>query len=236
MKEWLKKTKIGKWLLKIKHAFPIAHPVQSYSQRGEDILLDYFIQYKKDGFYVDVGAYDPVSISNTYKFYKRGWDGIQIEPNPVRSKLFRRYRPRTTTLMIGIGPEETIGTFYHFQEESLCTFSKESAEHSQSLGNTLLDTQQIPMLPLRTVFEKHLGNNAIDILSVDTEGFDMEVLQTNDWQKFRPRLIVVETAEYDKGILGKKLNEHYDPYMHSIGYQKVADTYLNTIYLDANRI
>jgi FkbM family methyltransferase len=232
MKERFKKTTLGKWLLAIKHAFPIAHPVYSYSQLGEDILLDHFVQYKKDGFYVDIGAYDPVSISNTYKFYKRGWKGIQIEPNAKRSPLFKRYRPGTITLTIGIGLEEGIQTFYHFQEESLSTFSKESADLNQSLGNTLLDTQQVQVLPLSAVFAQYLHGRKIDILSVDTEGYDMEVLKTNDWRQFRPAFVVVETAEYGNELLGKKLNDRYDPYMESLGYQKVADTYLNTIYMD----
>ena len=58
----------------------------------------------------------------------------------------------------------------------------------------------------------------------------MEVLKSNDWKKFRPHFIILETMEYRKDDEGKKLNNIFDPYMQELGYKKVADTYVNTIY------
>src|SRR3989344_9673220 len=55
----------------------------SYSQRGEDIVIDHLLKHKKIGFYIDVGANDPIRFSNTNRFYKRGWTGINIEPDVV---------------------------------------------------------------------------------------------------------------------------------------------------------
>src|SRR3989344_4572766 len=55
---------------------------RSYSQSGEDMILRSIFDDKKEGFYVDVGAFHPKLYSNTYYFYKRGWRGINIEPNP----------------------------------------------------------------------------------------------------------------------------------------------------------
>jgi len=232
LKEIIKRSSVGPFVKKMYRLFPIARPKYSFAQLGEDLILDHFVQYKKDGFYVDIGAYHPMDISNTHIFYKRGWSGIQVEPNSSRCNLFKRYRPQSLTLNIGIGPEQSTGTFYLFEEESLSTFSAESAELNITLGNTFLEKREVSLLPLHMVFETYAKDKIIDIMSIDTEGYDMEVLKTNDWERFRPRFIVIETVEFDVGIYGKKLNDIYDVYMKSIQYEKIADTYLNTIYTD----
>jgi hypothetical protein len=55
---------------------------QSYSQEGEDMVLYRTFETVKEGFYVDVGAHHPDRFSNTYKFYKQGWRGINIDAMP----------------------------------------------------------------------------------------------------------------------------------------------------------
>ena len=67
-------------------------------------------------------------------------------------------------------------------------------------------------------------------MSIDTEGYDIEVLKSNDWKKFRPHFIILETLEYREKNTGKKLNDICDKYMSEVGYSKIADTYINTIY------
>lgn len=227
----IKKTYIGTVLINFYKNYLISTPQRSYSQAGEDLILDFFLKKQKRGFYVDIGAYHPKYLSNTYKFYKRGWTGIQIEPNKDRAKLFEKSRPNTTTLSVGIMPTEGDRDFYIFDADTLCTFSKESAESNQLLGHKLLEIRRVQTLPLVKVFSDYISQK-IDILSIDVEGYDLEVLKTNDWENFRPHFIITETLEYSLDMSGKKMNIHYDTYMESIGYEKIADTYLNTIYVD----
>src|SRR3989344_293995 len=66
----------------------------SYSQQGEDLIIDKLLVGKKKGFYVDVGAHDPVRFSNTKRFYDKGWSGINIDPNPWLIKKFQKQRDR----------------------------------------------------------------------------------------------------------------------------------------------
>lgn len=200
------------------------------SQCGEDLILESLLSNKKNGFYVDVGANHPIKYNNTLLFYNKGWTGINIEPNYSRMWLFKLLRRKDINLNIGIGQKESEMDFHVFKESTLSTFDNEASIKYQKMGHPLKQTIKIPIIPLKNILEKYTDNKEIDILSVDTEGFDMEVLESNDWDKFRPHFIIIETLEYVKNGNGKKLNNTFDPYMQNIGYKKVAETYINTIY------
>lgn len=232
LKEKIKKSRFGPYARKLYQFFSIFRPVFSYSQVGEDIIIDSFLKNKSKGFYVDVGAYHPVHISNTYKFYKSGWTGIQIEPNYKKSSLFKRYRPNSINLNVGVGEKEGTAKFFIFDSDAYSTFSAETANLNEKLGLKLLETKEVQMMKLSSIFKKYTKNIEIDFMSVDTEGFDLEVLKTNDWNVYRPHFVIVETVEASDKVFGKKLNDIYDPFMQKINYMKVADTYLNTIYAD----
>ncbi len=234
LKEKIKKSFLGKMAISLRYAHPNTMPKYSYSQTGEDLILDFFLKGKKSGFYMDIGAYHPVSLSNTYRFYKRGWKGINIEPNHNKFHLFEKQRTRDMNLNVGIGPHEASAPLFIFDADTLSTFSREAAENYKSIGHSIVETKEVELMPLKKIFEKYAKDEKIDFLSVDTEGYDLEVLKTNDWELYRPSLIVLETVEYGKELLGKKLNDTYDPFMEAIGYKKIADTYINTIYIDGN--
>lgn len=217
----------------IKYNIPGLSAKRSYSQCGEDLLIDSFLKHKETGFYVDIGANDHIDLSNTYKFYSRGWTGIQIEPNYKNIKHFKKYRPNTISLNIGVGNKKNT-KFFIFESSVLSTFSEEEAKKHENLGHKIIETTNVQILPLKDIFKEHLNNKHIDFMSIDTEGYDLEVLKTNDWVLYRPSFIIVETAEYVGKRFGQKLNEIYDHYMEGIGYEKVADTFVNTIYRDKN--
>src|SRR5436309_1423360 len=90
----------------------------SYSQFGEDIALVTLLRYYGigRGFYLDVGAYHPVQLSNTYALYQQGWAGITVEPNPGSTNVFRVVRPRDVHLALCVSPSESTEQviFYSF--------------------------------------------------------------------------------------------------------------------------
>jgi hypothetical protein len=69
------------------------HAIKSYSQEGEDMILRRIFEGQEKGFYVDVGAHHPRRFSNTYYFYKLGWAGVNLEPNPDALIAFKADRP-----------------------------------------------------------------------------------------------------------------------------------------------
>jgi len=200
------------------------------SQYGEDFIIESLLPNKKDGFYVDVGANHPIKFNNTFLFYTKGWWGINIEPNISRIKFFNILRRRDINLNVGIGKTSSEIDFHVFKESTLSTFDVDASKEYQNMGHKLKNIVKIKTVPLREILQKYANGIDIDILSIDTEGLDMQVLESNDWEKFRPRFLIIETLEYRNDGSGKKINEIFDLYLERVGYKKIADTYINTIY------
>ena len=188
-------------LLHLKKSLPFIGglAIKSFSGNGEDIILSHYLfKNKKNGFYVDVGSFHPKIISNTYLLYKRGWHGINIDPNPKTHKLFNKYRPNDVNLKIGIAERASEKTYYNFSYSGANTFDETFGEQKTNKSwNTLLSKEALHCEPLKSVFEAHVPKNTkIDLLDVDVEGLDLEVLKSNDWSLYRPAVILVEDKEF----------------------------------------
>jgi FkbM family methyltransferase len=204
---------------------------KTYSQTGEDIIADFFLADVKNGFYVDVGANDPVYLNNTYLFYKKGWRGLLVEPDRFRCRVLKAARPRDEVLNMGAGLHDSEMTFYVFKPDTFSTFSKTEADHYRQLGYTLVKTMPVPIRPLGEILAAHATDTPIDILSVDTEGYDLEVIQSNDWNRFRPKIVIVEVVRH-QGDHGIRQHRDFDAFMEKNAYKKLADTYINCIYIE----
>ena len=201
----------------------------TYSQCGEDLILDYLQHGKENGFYVDIGANDPREFSNTYYFYKKGWQGLVIEPNLTKLNQYKFFRSRDERLHMAVGAKGEF-TFFKFKEDPLNTMSEEVAKSYEKMGHKIQKTEKVLCAPLSEIFKDKLKNNKhINLMSIDTEGQNFEVLQTNDWDVYRPKFLVIETAEFDKPD-DESLEEKYNTYLTERGYKKVANTAFNSIY------
>lgn len=197
----------------------------SFSAAGEDMILRHLLgSDKMDGFYVDVGAFQPVLSSNTYFFYLNGWRGINIEARPGSKRFFDKVRPRDINLELGVSRERGSMTYYFIADDSpMNSFSPDFLRQIEMLREV---TAEIPIatLPLADVLERHLPEGQlIDFMDVDVEGHDLEVLESNDWKRFRPRLLVVEDEAVDPA------QSEIVRMMKSRGYELCAQ---NVIILD----
>lgn len=178
------------------------HGVRSYSQEGEDMILRRIFEDCATGFYVDVGAHHPFRFSNTCHFHRRGWRGINIDAMPGSMAAFRRHRPADINLETPVGDRDEVLTYYVFDEPALNGFSRELSAERAAAG-TYRITAEIPLRTRRLseILDEHLpAGTAIDFLSVDVEGHDLAVLRSNDWEKYRPRVVLVE-------ILGNRFSD-----------------------------
>ena len=177
------------------------HGTIFYSQEGEDAILKRLFEYQEKGFYVNIGAHHPKRFSNTYYFYKKQWHGINIEPLPTAIELFNKTRPRDINLNMGVSREGGLLNYYIFNEPALNTFSVDLAQEYAALPSfKVLRQIKIPTYSLEEILRKNLPENQlIDFLSIDVEGFDLEVLQSNNWELYRPRIVLVEDLQGQKG-------------------------------------
>jgi len=162
----------------------------TYAQHGEDVIAEALLP-ESTGFYVDVGAFHPVSISNTYLFYRKGWRGIVVDPAPQFADLYQRRRPEDKLLDCAVSEDEGERRFEVMQAgETSRLQGSESLVASDQKPMRLI---QVRCRRLDSIFGEHLpAGQTVDFLTVDAEGHDLSVLRSNDWQKYRPRLVAVE--------------------------------------------
>lgn len=178
------------------------YELQTYAQDSEDTILKRIFEYRnlyEGGFYVDVGAHHPMKYSNTHFFYKKGWHGINIDAMPGSMKEFDRFRPRDINLEYAISNKEEILTYYQFEEIAFNSFDKMlSLSRAKDKNISVVDTKEINTTTLSSVFEQFMPmNQSIDFLSIDVEGLDFQVLQSNDWNKYRPKVVLIEVLDTD---------------------------------------
>jgi FkbM family methyltransferase len=162
----------------------------TYAQLGEDIIAEALLP-EPQGFYVEVGAFHPITISNTYLFYRKGWRGIVIEPVPSVAKLFQRRRPEDIMLECAVSEEEGNRCFDIMRSSETNRLS--GSENTSESSKKPLRSIHVQCRRLDSILNEHLpSGQKIDFLTIDAEGHDLSVLRSNDWQTYRPRLVAVE--------------------------------------------
>jgi len=222
---------VKKMLVRFRNMVVDPYVIKCYSQEGEDMILRRIFEGQHHGFYVDVGAHHPRRFSNTFFFYKRGWSGINIEPNPDVVRIFDSERPRDRNLQLGVSDEALNLTYYYFDETALNTFDEDIVKSRLATTSyTIVKTDKVPVERLEVILKKYLpANQAIDFLSIDVEGLDLAVLQSNDWELFRPKCVLAEALNMS---LEDAMNSDIFLFMKGQGYELFAKTYNTLIFCD----
>ncbi|MDP2143185.1 MAG: FkbM family methyltransferase [Gallionella sp.] len=202
----------------------------SYAQEGEDLLLQRIFAGVKQGFYVDVGAHHPLRFSNTYLLYRRGWRGVNIDAMPGSMDSFGRLRPSDINVESAVALEDARLTYFVFKEKALNTFDENLAEQYTKSGLAIVSRLEVRARPLADLLSEHLpAGQSIDLLTVDVEGLDLDVLKSNDWQRFRPRVLIVEELRQSPRGGDASVRD----YLIGLGYGEFARTY-NSVFYVAN--
>jgi FkbM family methyltransferase len=207
------------------------YETKSYSQEGEDLLLKRVLGNQKKGFYIDVGAHHPVRFSNTYLFYKKGWSGINIDAFPGSMNIFNLLRPRDINIEVPISSKEEELTYHMFEHHAINTFSKKVADEKIKMGKRLVNKVKLKTKTLSEVLKKNLKKNQrIDFMNVDVEGYDLEVLKSNDWEMYRPKYVIAESLSTD---LSKDFfNDPVYRFLKKNGYEGYSKLHNSIIYID----
>jgi len=167
----------------------------SHSQFGEDMVVRFLTNDIKKGFYIDIGAHHPVYYSNTHHFYCKGWQGINIDGAPGMMDVFRILRPRDINLEILLHSEKNVENvdFYIFDQAAYNTVDQEMAEKALSLGVKIIEKKTLKTSTLEEVLDSYLPKGTdIDLMSIDIEGMDETLLMSNNWEVYKPKIIIFE--------------------------------------------
>lgn len=199
-------------------------------------LVELFLGARTDGTFVEVGAYDGVTFSNTWGLAHRGWGGLLIEPLPdlaERCRVAHASHPGVRVLNVAIGSsgerEKELSI-----AGALTTGSREQVDEYRRVGwideERPVTTITVPCKTLDEVLTEAGIQPGFEVLVVDVEGQEAEVLSTLDLARWRPAMLVIEIADTHPEL---SLRRGSDFVLHtrllSLGYWTAYKDRINTV-------
>lgn len=197
-----------------------------YAQNKEDLLIRGFFPDVKQGFYIDVGANDPVIDSVTKLLYDEGWSGINIEPITRHFIALKEQRQRDITLKVGLSDKPGELTFREYPEgDGLSTFDRSMVDYYENDGHPFptkkYEEYTVAVQTLQEVVGKQ-GVEHIHFLKIDVEGYEYEVIHGYDWNGVRPELLCIEANH---------IKNDWKPVLKKHGYHEVFFDGVNSYFL-----
>jgi FkbM family methyltransferase len=189
-----------------------SHVPHYYSQYGQDrYLAEQMFPGRTDGFFVDIGAHDGVTFSNSLHFERLGWKGICIEPNP---EVFKQLRERRSCECLNTCVSEVSGEVEFnmvvavaegdFTNMLSGIHNKYDKRHMRRFEREVAETGgrlERVKVPSRRFNECVPAGTRIDFVSIDTEGAELAVLQSIDFDAVDIQCFVIENNYGDASIL-----------------------------------
>lgn len=210
----------------------------SYSQFGEDRIAEALMMlcFNKDypWNYLEIGTNHPIARNNTYLAYINGSRGVLVEPNPYFCGLIAKLRTGDKFYNCGVSFDgSSEATYYDFGASSgVNTFSEEVKNYRLRM-NPELKVERELKLPLRDVNEllqENYPNGDLDLLSVDAEGYDLEIVKLVDFSRFRPKVIIAEIG--GNTINSDDYNSNINMWLARKNYALASTTSVNNLYID----
>lgn len=205
-----------------------------FGQSAEDAVLLRLLGLKKRGTYVDVGAFHPRIYSNTYLLYiLLGWTGINIDASSEAIELLKKERPNDINVLAAVSDQGGRSKYWKFDRPARNTISDKNLERQLKKGDTaLIGKEEVQLHRLDDILEEHLQpNTTIDLLNIDVEGSELNVLMSNDWEKYIPSIILIE--DYSVRIDGVENSKIYQ-YLIDKGYSFFSHCFDTSIYVSKN--
>lgn len=185
----------------------------TYAQHGDDLmLLNLFELFGvSTPSYLDIGAHDPTTLSNTRLLYEKGSRGVNVEANPILIERFHSFRPHDINLNVGIGTGFGDFTFYMYSDTSgRNTFSPTEVESLKDVL-TVQKTVKLKVVTIDSIVSQYFHGIWPNILSIDIEGLDFDVLDAANFRgdnaPWGPMVICVETRRDETERMSKMLKE-----------------------------
>ena len=198
----------------------------SYAQNFEDVMLWRALSHVEHGFYIDIGAQDPLIDSVSLAFHQHGWHGIHVEPTPHYAELLRQQRPGDTIIQAVVGNGPGVLRFFEIPDTGISTAVPIIAQQHRESG---FDVHEITVtcITLSAIFES-CSEPEIHWLKIDVEGFEEQVLSSWGTSALRPWIIVVESVLPLTQIQSHK---SWESILIGYGYSPVYFDGLNRYYI-----
>ncbi|WP_051553400.1 FkbM family methyltransferase [Desulfobulbus elongatus] len=200
--------------------------IVTYAQNFEDVMLWRALKHVEKGFYVDIGAQDPIVDSVSLAFYEHGWRGVHVEPTQQYANKLRAARPDEVVLQMAVGSGQGEVTFYELADTGLSTADSAIAQSHIDTGFAHVQTV-VPLISMDTLFEQ-IGNREIHWLKLDVEGLEKSVLESWVASRSRPWILVVEST---KPMTQEQTYEDWEALLLQKQYQFVYFDGLNRFYV-----
>lgn len=199
---WLRNNIFFRKLFLIRKLFLTRNRVSHYGQMAEDIALEKFFPKDYVGFYVDVGCFHPIKYNNTYKLYKRGWSGVNVDIDKIKIEGFNLVRPRDTNVSCAISNQEgEISYWTNGFYTPTITLHKPFADSKEGKKYQYIEQKTKTNTLTNIIANTKFKNKRIDLLTVDVEGFDFVVLQSLAFDIYHPKVIAIETHLDDFNLI-----------------------------------
>ena len=188
---YTKKKNLFKSIYFLYHRYLKKSYKKSYSYGGVDLLINHFFRNKKKGIYLDIGCYHPIEGSNTYKLFKKGWHGINIDLDSHSINLFNSFRPNDENLQIAVSDSNSsVELFSHHTHSAVQTINAKTG--NERYGNDF-KRRIIKSNDLNTIIEESkFSRKKIDFISIDVEGHEYEILKNFNFKKYQPSIFAIE--------------------------------------------
>lgn len=187
---WLENNPIFRTLFLLRKLYLTKTRFTHYSQFAEDVSVERMFPKGFKGFFVDVGCFHPKKYNNTWRLYRKGWRGINIDIDAIKIQGFNLVRPNDTNIQSAVSNTDGEITYWSRGFYSLTTSLSDSfaADKEKYIQKTVQCSRLTDIID-RTGYK----DKKIDFLSVDAEEHDLEVLDSLDFERYDPTLIAVET-------------------------------------------
>lgn len=207
---------------------------ESFSQVGEDRIIDFIFSIlgpKRPLTYIDIGAANPIGHNNTYLFYSQAGNGIIVDADPQYASEYSSLRPRDICYLMAIVPiklySQDVIKFFRMENRGWSTVSIDHKLIGESLGkSSATEELEISCMTINQFFELNMDfARDFDLLSIDIEGVDIDVVCDIDFNRFKPKTIILELSASTSPHLRSRVETTLKDYC------LFASTYVNSIYV-----
>lgn len=191
-----------------------------FSDHQEDWILRMLFPYK-DGTYIEIGVWDATALSNTYIFYEMGWKGLLVEPIPQWARMVKGKRPKD--IMVTKAISNASGKITMYINSARSSLSEDWAGLFGSYKPI-----QVEAIRMDELMPKYPEFMTPDFVSLDVEGHEEQVLESIDWNTFKPTVYCIEAVNYDPELV--RIHKKWEHYFLDNGYKLVCHNLHNRFY------